>query len=183
MVTTVDLTQTRNEIVDGAISGGTNASHTIMQLNLAPPQRVWMAVYPPEHERRLRLHLPAFKTATEEHHHPWALIDVTTSFEKWMAEHEYREAYFEEPHLVETALAAFFDHLVAAVRSQLAEHDSPDGVVGLLGAGSLFGLGDTVRVTAFSMRSMTLSRVACWSSSGASTMATTTGCSPRSRPG
>ncbi len=30
------------------------------------PQRVWMAVYPPEHERRLRLHLPAFEAATNE---------------------------------------------------------------------------------------------------------------------
>ncbi len=39
------------------------------QQNLAPPQRVWMAVYPPEHERRLRLYLPAFKTATIEEHH------------------------------------------------------------------------------------------------------------------
>ena len=28
------------------------------QQNLAPDQRVWMAVYPPEHERRIRLHLP-----------------------------------------------------------------------------------------------------------------------------
>ena len=34
--------------------------------NLAPPQRVWMAVYPPVDERRLRLHVTAFKTATEK---------------------------------------------------------------------------------------------------------------------
>ena len=55
------------------------------QQNLAGPQRVWMAVYPPEHERRLRLQLPAFKEATNEHGHSWALVDVTTSFERWMA--------------------------------------------------------------------------------------------------
>jgi hypothetical protein len=118
------------------------------QQNLAPPQRVWMAVYPPEHERRVRLHLPAFKAATNEHHHPWALVDVTTSFEKWMAAHDYREAYFEDPELLETALPAFFDHLVADVRSQLASYPQPDGVVGLLGAGTLFGLGDAVKVSA-----------------------------------
>ena len=33
------------------------------------PQRVWMAVYPPEHERRLRLHLPEFEVATKESGH------------------------------------------------------------------------------------------------------------------
>jgi hypothetical protein len=118
------------------------------QQNLAPPQRVWMAVYPPEHERRLRLHIPAFKAATNEHGHPWALIDVTASFERWMAHHDYREAYFEEPELLEPALPSFFDELVEEVRIQLAEHSHPDGVVGLLGTGTLFGLGDAVKVSA-----------------------------------
>lgn len=118
------------------------------QQNLAPPQRVWMAVYRPEHERRLRLHLPEFKAATNEQRHPWALIDVTTSFEAWMASHDYREAYFEDPELLETALSAFFDQLVTDVRAQLSAHGKPDGVVALLGAGALFGLGDAVKVSA-----------------------------------
>jgi len=118
------------------------------QQKLAAPERVWMAVYPPEYERRLRLHVPAFKAATNEYHHPWALVDVTTSFERWMAAHEYRDAYFDDPELLETALPAFFDHLAGEVRSQLAVHGTPDGVVALLGVGSLFGLGDAVKVSA-----------------------------------
>jgi hypothetical protein len=118
------------------------------QQDLASPQRVWMAVYPPDQERRVRLHLPAFKEATNEHHHPWSLIDITTSFESWMADHDYRDAYFEDPDLLETALPSFFDQLVDEVRSQLTSHPAPDGVVGLLGAGTLFGLGDAVKVSA-----------------------------------
>lgn len=118
------------------------------QQNLAPPQRVWMVVYPPEQERRLRLHLPAFKTATLEEHHPWSLVDVTRSFERWMAGHEYRDAYFEDPDLLESAMPAFFEKLVTEVRAALDEHAAPDGVVALLGAGTLFGLGDAVKVSA-----------------------------------
>jgi hypothetical protein len=118
------------------------------QKNLAPAQRVWMAVYPPEHERRLRLHLPAFEAATTEHHHQWALIDLTTSFEDWMAGHEYRDSYFDDPELLETALPAFFDRLVGDIAARLAAHPDPDGVVGMLGAGTLFGLGDAVKVSA-----------------------------------
>jgi hypothetical protein len=110
------------------------------QQGLAPAQRVWMAVYPPEQERRIRLHLPAFKAATIEYEHPWGFIDITTSFETWMAVHRYRDAYFTDPDLLETALPAFFDHLAAHVRSQLEGHAAPDGVVGLLGAGAMFGL-------------------------------------------
>ena len=118
------------------------------QQTLAPAQRIWMAVYPPDTERRLRLHLPAFKEATIERQHPWALIDITTSFETWMAGHDYRDAYFEDPDLLETALPAFFDHLVGRVRSELASHPAPDGVVALLGAGTMFGLGDAMKVSA-----------------------------------
>ena len=118
------------------------------QQNLAGPQRVWMAVYPPEYERRLRLHLPAFKEATNEHGHSWALVEVTTSFESWMANHAYRETYFEEPELLSTALHAFFAYLVDDVRSQLSAHAKPHGVVALLGAGTLFGLGESVKVSA-----------------------------------
>ncbi len=116
--------------------------------NLAPPQRVWMAVYPPEDERRLRRHLIEFKTATMKADHPWNEIDITTSFEAWMAAHDYRETYFEDPELLETALSAFFDYLVAYVRTRLAAFDVADGVVGLVGAGTMFGLGSAVKVSA-----------------------------------
>jgi hypothetical protein len=118
------------------------------QQNLASPQRVWMAVYPPEHERRLRLHLPAFKAATIKAQHGWNNIDITTCFETWMAAHDYRDAYFEDPELLETALPAFADHMMTMVRAQLATYDADDGVVGLLGAGTLFGLGSAVKVSA-----------------------------------
>jgi hypothetical protein len=118
------------------------------QQNLAGPQRVWMVVYPPGDERRLRLHLPAFKAATTEHHHPWALVDITASFEHWMAGHDYRDAYFEDPELLETALPAFFDHLVQEVQTVLVAHPEPEGMVGLVGAGTLFGLGVAVKVSA-----------------------------------
>lgn len=81
--------------------------------NLAPPQRVWMAVYPPEQERRLfAFHLQEFKTATQESGHGWALM-ISRTRRHWMAAHRSREAYFDEdPELLETAMPAFFDHLV-----------------------------------------------------------------------
>ena len=40
---------------------------------LAPAQRVWMAVYAPEDERRFRLHLQEFETASNAAGHEWAL--------------------------------------------------------------------------------------------------------------
>jgi hypothetical protein len=107
-----------------------------------------MAVYPPKHERRVRLNIPEFANATVQAGHPWAEIDVTRSFEEWMAGHEYAEAYFEDPEALDPALPSFFDELVSQVRAGLEEHQALDGVVCLVGAGSLFGLGDSVKVSA-----------------------------------
>lgn len=115
---------------------------------VAPPQRVWMVVYPPRHERRMRLNLREFENATIQAGHSWDCIDITTSFERWMAAHEYAQTYFEEPELLETALPAFFESLVTEVHEQLELADDPNGVVGLVGAGALFGLGDSVKVSA-----------------------------------
>lgn len=118
------------------------------QQNLAPEQRVWMAIYPPEYERRVRLHVAAFEVATTEAHHSWSLINITTAFERWMGSHEYREEYFACPELLHTALPAFFQHLVEDVCEQLDRHPDPNGVAAILGAGALFGLSDAVKVSA-----------------------------------
>ena len=118
------------------------------QQNLGAAQRVWMAVYPPQHERRVRLHVRDFQVATEKAGHAWALIDITGSFERWMADHDYREEYFAAPHLLPPGLPAFFDYLALTVREQLGGASNPNGVAGLLGAGTLFGLSDAVKVSA-----------------------------------
>ena len=115
---------------------------------LAPAQRVWMAVYPPEDERRLRLHIPAFETATRSAGHDWAEIDLTDRFEQWMARHNYRDAYFGNPRLIAAEMAGFADSMAEAVRAEVAEVTSPNGVIAITGTGSLFGLGDRVKVSA-----------------------------------
>ncbi len=115
---------------------------------LAPAQRVWMAVYAPEDERRLRLHLPEFGNASKGAGYEWAVIDITNAFEDWMAGHEYRDAYFANPKLIQPELAGFFELLVERVRGEITALGGEHTIVGVLGAGSLFGLGDHVKVSA-----------------------------------
>jgi hypothetical protein len=107
-----------------------------------------MAVYAPEEERRLRLNLPDFGTATKQAGHEWDLIDISSAFEEWMAAHEYRDAYFASPSLMQPELKGFFKELVARVQAAIAEKTAPGKVIGLIGAGSLYGLGEQVKVSA-----------------------------------
>lgn len=107
-----------------------------------------MAVYAPDDERRLRLQLQEFETASNAAGHEWTQIDITTAFEEWMAAHEYRDAYFDNPKLIQPELPGFLESLVTRVGDQLTAVSTPSSIVGLLGAGSLFGLGDQVKVSA-----------------------------------
>lgn len=116
--------------------------------SVAPAQRIWMAVYAPEEERRLRLHLREFENASKGAGYEWKLIDISFEFERWMAAHEYRDAYFADPKLMQPELLGFFDQLVEHVGEQVIELTTERTIIGLLGAASLFGLGDHVKVSA-----------------------------------
>ena len=115
--------------------------------NLAPPQRVWMAVYPPEDERRLRLHLPEFETATKSAGYSWSPINIDNEFEIWMANHEYKDAYFANPKLMQPELLGFFDQLVDRVQTQVASDNDAETITAVVGTASLYGLGDHVKVS------------------------------------
>ena len=108
---------------------------------LAGPQKVWFARYDPNQERRLRLRLGEFQTATTDAGHNWCLVDITDLFAEWMANHEYKEAYFEHPRDLELALVDFSDFVADRVRQDLKQPEA-DGntVVAVIGLASLFGL-------------------------------------------
>ena len=114
----------------------------------APAQRIWMAVYDPEEERRLRLHLPEFETASKGAGYGWEVIDISKEFELWMGSHEYKDAYFAKPKLMQPELLGFFEELVESVRQQVRTKTTDRTIIGLLGAASLYGLGDHVKVSA-----------------------------------
>ncbi|MBA2247163.1 MAG: DUF1788 domain-containing protein [Chloroflexia bacterium] len=107
--------------------------------NLAGPQRVWFVVYEPAHERRLRMRIGEFETRTLAAGHGWQHVDLTHEFSRWMASHEYRDAYFEHPEDMEFALVDFEEHLAARVVKTLHSADE-HAVVALSGLASLFDL-------------------------------------------
>lgn len=106
---------------------------------LAGAQKVWFAVYRPADERRLRLHLEDFETATRQAGHGWYLCDVTCAFAEWMASQEYRDAYFECPEdLTASVLDDFLQHTAASIKEQASAASDTD-VVAVVGVASLFG--------------------------------------------
>ncbi len=109
--------------------------------SLAGLQKTWFAIYNPSQERRLRLHLSDFESATKNAGHGWKLIDLTDTFAKWMASQEYRESYFQQPDLLDLALSDFTEYVVRLVFEGLSAPDVDDNtVVAITGIASLYGL-------------------------------------------
>lgn len=107
--------------------------------NVSGPEKVWILVYPPRDERRLRTRVTELEIATKEADHGWRLVDLTDEFAKWMASHEYRDSYFERPEDMSMALGSFGDHLEAVLTKHLADADR-NSVTAVMGLGSLFGV-------------------------------------------
>jgi hypothetical protein len=112
--------------------------------NVSGAQRVWVAVYDKEDERKLRLRLGLFEEATVQAGRKWAAIDLTDAFAAWMCGPEgadYAESYFESPELLDEAVLADFKRsVVSSIRSSLAGLPDPgDTVLALHGVASLFG--------------------------------------------
>jgi len=110
--------------------------------NLAGKQRVWLAVYPPVEERRVRAHLQEFENATREAQHGWRLVDVTHVMPEWLASLEEKDAYFAEPEQ-QSNHEDLEEKVITLIREACTDSDSST-LVCVLGVGTLF---DFVRIS------------------------------------
>lgn len=109
------------------------------QRTIAGAQRVIMVIYDKELERSLRARLGEFEQKTRAAGHGWAEFDCTRLFAEWMAQDEYREAYFESPDDLALKLdGEFTEHVATALRHLLQSCDD-NTVVAVTGVASLFG--------------------------------------------
>jgi hypothetical protein len=125
-----------SEIDDLVAAYGRFVAHP-WKTNIAGPQRVWMAVYGPAQERRLRHKVEEFEVATKQAGHGWHLHDLTDAFPVWLGAREYAEAYFEDPQALSTEVPGFVDAVTAEVTTALESADEDD-VIAFLGAGALY---------------------------------------------
>lgn len=102
-------------------------------------ERTIFLVYHKEDELKLRARIEEFEYACTNNQHPWLLLDISHSFERWMVDQDYKEAYFEDPQYLKGLYGDFADELIASLSESVLENQSPDSVIALLGCGTLFG--------------------------------------------
>jgi len=111
------------------------------QRNLAGDQKAIFVVYPKTDERKLRARLELFEMATTSTGHGWRLLDIRNSFARWMADTDYREAYFEDPEaLVMKLRSDFVQYAAGRLREGLTDEGADENtVVAIQGVACLYG--------------------------------------------
>jgi hypothetical protein len=112
--------------------------------HLSGQQKVWIAVYDKEDERKLRLRIGLFEEATRAVGHDWHRCDLTDAFADWLMSPElapYANSYFAAPELLDEGPLSDFRQAVAAkLTAALGNLERPDEtVVAVTGVASLFG--------------------------------------------
>ena len=125
--------------IDGLLEAYRRQLSLPWRSDLSGAERVWIAVYPPDLERRVRAKLPEFELATKEAGKRWTSCDLTTSFSTWLGANEYREAYFDDPSLITPALSQYLSDVQTQVQRALDEPGGgEDTITAVLGVGTLF---------------------------------------------
>ncbi len=83
--------------VDRLLSNYSRQVRLPWSANMSGKQRVWLAVYPPAEERRVRARLPQFEAFTLAANHGWTTVDLTRLLPEFLAAHKYRESIFQKP--------------------------------------------------------------------------------------
>jgi BREX protein BrxB len=112
--------------------------------HLSGQQKVWIAVYDREDERKLRLRIGLFEESTRAVGHHWHRCDLTDAFADWLMSPElapYANSYFEAPELLDAGPLSDFRQAVASqlISSMNGLEYQDDTVVAVTGVASLFG--------------------------------------------
>lgn len=107
--------------------------------SISGAERVWMLVYEPAQERRLRARMSHFGSAATQAGCQWKHFDIRDSFALWLAENRYRDQLVASPQDLAAAVPEFRRSITQDVLRELAECDEST-ILAIMGAGSLFGV-------------------------------------------
>ena len=108
---------------------------------LSAQERIWFLVYTPDMQRKVDFRLGDFENATKKAGKKWAIISLKDCFPTWMASHEYRDEYFQDPEaLVDQLEFDFKSYAINHTIGKIREHNiDNETVISFTDVASLFG--------------------------------------------
>jgi len=117
---------------------------------LSGQEKVWFLIFDPLDLRKLFYKLGEFEIATKEAGRQWHLVSLNTYFTDWLAAHDYKESFFEEPEYIADALQEEFkDYIKTKLLEELDNINNENSLLVLQDVSSVFGfikLSDIVNI-------------------------------------
>ena len=108
--------------------------------SLSGQEKVWFLVFDPAELRRMEFHLGEFEITVKNNGKQWHLISLKHTFTDWMARHEYKEAYFQDPQYIKDALEGEFKaYVLKQVQEHLTIRNNEHTLVVLKDVAAIFG--------------------------------------------
>ena len=108
--------------------------------SLSGQEKVWFLVFDPAELRRLEFNLGEFEIVARNNGKQWHLVSLKHAFTDWMARHEYREAYFQDPQYIKDALEGEFKaYVLKQVQEHLEMRNNENTLVVLKDVAAIFG--------------------------------------------
>ena len=109
--------------------------------NLSGQEKVWFLVYDPTEQRKVMFRLGDFERVTRKHKRDWLHVSLADAFPLWMAEHEYREEYFQSPAEIQDQVETGFKEFVVEriKKTIIGAPNIENTVLTITDANALFG--------------------------------------------
>lgn len=108
---------------------------------LSGQEKIWFLVYDPSEQRKIDLRLEDYETETMKAGKKWTLISLKNCFPSWMAGHDYKEEYFNDPEtLVDQLEVEFKQYAIQFLTSEIKKQEVDDNtLIVIKDISSLFG--------------------------------------------
>jgi len=108
---------------------------------LSGQEKVWFLVYDPSEQRKIMFRLGDFERVTRKYQRDWLHVSLADAFPIWMAKHEYREEYFQNPAEIQDQVeTGFKDFVVERIKEALSEAPNIENtVLTITDVNALFG--------------------------------------------
>lgn len=109
--------------------------------SLSGQERVWFLVYDPAEQRKIDLRVGEFEMAAHKAGKRWISISLKKCFPAWMASHDYKEEYFNDPESIMDQLEGEFKEFAIKFLIEEMKQQGTDEttLVAIRDISSLFG--------------------------------------------
>ena len=127
--------------IDQLLSAYETVLNEPWSVSLSGQERVWFLVYDPAEQRKVDLRMGDFEMATKKAGKKWLTISLKQCFPTWMADHDYKEEYFNDPEtLVDQLEAEFKQYSIDFLITEMNKQGTDDNtLIAIRDISSLFG--------------------------------------------